>query len=202
MITIPLFYLALVQERKINHYAYYDALTGLPNRYLLKDRFAVALAQVLRQKKLLAILFLDLDQFKSVNDTWGHAQGDVLLQNVAELLKMCVRPGDTISRLGGDEFVIMLQVTRCAEVTEVTQRILNNFSSPFVLDCGKISVTPTIGISVYPNDGDDLERLVKKADMAMYQAKEQGKNRFQFYSFDLSGKNKSTSHEIAHSRTV
>lgn len=128
----------------------------------------VALAQVRRQKQMMAILFLDLDQFKCVNDTWGHAQGDQLLQNVAELLKTCIRPSDTIARLSGDEFIIMLQVTTCSEVTEVSQRILNRFSSPFVLNCSKISVTPTIGISVHPHDGDDIEGLVKKADMAIY----------------------------------
>lgn len=175
-VAILLICLALAQEKKIRYYAYHDPVTGLPNRSLFKNCLAVALAQAQRKGQMMAILFLDLDQFKSINDRHGHAFGDLVLKEAAERLKTCLRIGDTVSRLGGDEFAIMLQDITREDAVQVAQRILYQFSHPFILNAHNIFVTPSIGISLYPHDGTEIESLIKKANMAMYRVKVKGKN--------------------------
>jgi diguanylate cyclase (GGDEF)-like protein len=183
LVLIPILYVAFDQEKKISYLAYHDALTGLPNRILFHDRFTIALAHAHRNQHWLAILFLDLDQFKSVNDTFGHDAGDLLLKNVALRLIGSLRASDTVFHMGGDEFVVMLtDIAAKEEAAEVAHRVLHAFVKPFTLHDGEILITPSIGISLYPFDGDNLEALIKNADAAMYQAKEQGKNNYRFYS--------------------
>lgn len=173
-------------DEKIHQLAYYDAMTGLPNRTLLMDRFIVAAAAAQRKQRRVAVFFLDLDNFKTINDTIGHSFGDQLLQRVGEQLKCTLRKSDTLARLGGDEF-IMLQanVKNMEEVSHLASRMLDIFKNPWVLDKREFFVTASIGISVYPDDGSDLQELMKNADAAMYRAKESGKNNFQIYTQEL-----------------
>lgn len=175
-----------LSEEKINRLAYYDALTGLPNRTLFNDRMNVALSQAQRKKCMVGLFFLDLDNFKTVNDTLGHHYGDILLKNIGELLKSCLRKGDTVARLGGDEF-IMLQhgVNSEDEVVRVAERILELFRKPLSLAGHQFFITASIGITLYPSDGEDLHILLKNADTAMYRAKEQGKNNYSFFTRTL-----------------
>ena len=170
-------------ERTIMTMAYYDSLTGLPNR----NKFRNDLKQVLQQENCptLAILFLDLDRFKMINDTEGHNVGDIILQRAAHRLEEAVRGEGMASRQGGDEFIILLEDTNKQKVTLLAQRILEGFSSPIDLNGQEFFVTPSIGISMYPDDGLDEATLLKNADTAMYFAKERGKNNFQFYSSAL-----------------
>jgi diguanylate cyclase (GGDEF)-like protein len=183
LVLIPILYAAFDQEKKMRYFAYHDALTGLPNRTLFRDRFTVALVHANRNQQSLAIIFIDLDQFKSVNDTFGHDAGDLLLKNVALRLAGSLRASDTVSRLGGDEFIVMLpDIAAKEEATEVVQRILHSFVKPFTLHIGELLITSSMGISLYPFDGDNLETLIKNADAAMYQSKKQGKNNYRFYS--------------------
>lgn len=175
-----------LSDEKIHQLAYYDAMTGLPNRSLLMDRFIIAAANAQRKGKKVAVFFLDLDNFKTINDTIGHSFGDELLLKVGEQLKMKLRKSDTLARLGGDEF-IMLQanVKDMEEVFHLAVRMLEIFKSPWVLDKREFYVTASIGISIYPNDGSDLQELMKNADAAMYRAKESGKNNFQVFTQEL-----------------
>ena len=164
------------------HSAEHDFLSGLPNRKLLKDRtdFAIALAR--RHVKKLALLFLDLDGFKHVNDLLGHAVGDKLLQSVAARLAKSVRDTDTVSRLGGDEFVVLLSEVEQAEDAAITAtRMLESVAEPHSVDEHVLHLTTSMGISIYPDDGLDAETLIKCADTAMYQAKENGRQGYQFY---------------------
>lgn len=171
------------KKELIQHMAYHDTLTGLPNRLLLNDRLAVALEYSSRYNKILSICFLDLDRFKIINDTFGHDTGDLLLKEVSERLKSCIRKSDTIARLGGDEFILMLQDIKTPRDVGITaHKILQKLSGKFILSGHELSITVSIGISLYPADGSDIETLVKKADMAMYHAKKMGKNNFQLYS--------------------
>ncbi|MFQ5879807.1 MAG: putative bifunctional diguanylate cyclase/phosphodiesterase, partial [Dehalococcoidia bacterium] len=177
--------MATVEERTetIRHLAYHDALTGLPNRALFQDRFTVAVAQARRNKEGLAVMSLDLDRFKLVNDTLGHGVGDRLLQNVAQRLGGLVREGDTIARLGGDEFLLLLPgIVRAEDAAKMGGKILEAISVPFHLDGTELHTTTSIGISLFPDDGKDLEALLMNADAAMYRAKEQGRNRYQLYT--------------------
>lgn len=170
--------------------AQHDFLTGLPNRMLLMERLTQAIALAQRHHKQTALLFLDLDRFKEVNDSLGHTVGDKLLQSVAARLSTCVRATDTVCRQGGDEFVILLaeiEVTR--DAVQVAEKLLAAFASPHVVDGHKLSLTLSIGISIYPDDGKDADTLMEKADTAMYQAKDCGRNNYQF--FDASMKPKS-----------
>ena len=170
-------------EEKIKHQAYHDALTGLPNRQLFNDRLEVALARAQRGHESLAIMFLDLDHFKTINDSLGHAVGDLLLQEVAQRLKNSVRQEDTVSRLGGDEFIMILpEVGGADEAVAAAGRIIEALEKSFHLRGHDLYVTSSIGITVYPNDGQDLETLVKNADMAMYLAKEQGRNTYRLFT--------------------
>src|SRR5665648_162165 len=165
------------------HQAHHDALTGLPNRVLFKDRAQQALAQAHRQQAQVAVLFLDLDRFKLINDTLGHTVGDQLLLATADRLVASLREGDTVSRQGGDEFLILLPRMRSEnQVAQVAQKLINIFKEPLHLQEKEIYITVSLGIALYPSDGEDIENLIKYADAAMYHAKEEGRNRYQFYT--------------------
>lgn len=170
------------QERKMAYLAQHDFLTDLPNRVLLDDRIAQAIAIAERNKKNIAMLFLDLDNFKYINDSLGHPIGDELLKSVAQRLVSSVRSSDTVSRQGGDEFIILLADGTNEEDAAVTaQKILNVLAGVHEIDSQQLYVTTSIGISIYPADGADAETLLKNADTAMYHAKEEGRNNFQFF---------------------
>ncbi|HUL77208.1 MAG TPA: EAL domain-containing protein [Vicinamibacteria bacterium] len=169
-------------EEKIRSLAYHDALTGLPNRLLFGDRLALAVAQAHRYRQKLAVLFLDLDRFKLVNDSLGHRLGDQLLRAVAERIKACVREGDTVARLGGDEFTLLLPaVSDAGDGLSVAQKILAALRPPYELDGNKLSAAASIGLCLYPEGGLDAERLLKNADLAMYRAKEAGRDCVRLY---------------------
>lgn len=170
-------------EQEIRFMAYHDALTGLPNRLLFQDRVQHAIVQAQRSRKKLALMFMDLDGFKAVNDTCGHAKGDELLRQVAERMKASVRSGDTVARLAGDEFtVLLLDVQDEESVANVANKLLMNISQPFDLSGGDVvNVSLSIGISIYPEHGLKTELLLNYADRAMYQAKNTGKSRYVFF---------------------
>jgi diguanylate cyclase (GGDEF)-like protein/PAS domain S-box-containing protein len=180
-----------ISERKrmedtIKHQAQHDALTDLPNRKLFMDFLALELAQARRNRRFLAVLFLDLDRFKQINDTLGHAAGDLLLQAVAQRLKRCVRESDTVARIGGDEFnVLMPDMAQSDDVGTVVRKIMGVFQHPFLLDNVEIDATTSVGISMFPEDGDSCEELVQKADSAMYVAKQTSGNSYQFYNEEI-----------------
>ncbi len=170
-------------EEMIEHLAYHDALTDLPNRTLFEDRLAVTLAQARRKKQMAAVMFLDLDRFKVVNDTGGHALGDRLLQGVAERLMSLVRDGDSVARVGGDEFTMLLpEVAGSEDTVEVAERILEALRHPWVLDGHEFRITTSIGIATYPTDGEDVQSLLRNADTAMYRAKDQGRDNYKLYT--------------------
>jgi diguanylate cyclase (GGDEF)-like protein/PAS domain S-box-containing protein len=180
-----------ISERKeaqevINFQAYHDLLTHLPNRALLKDRLSLAIAHARRNKRRLAVMFLDLDRFKLVNDTLGHSMGDRLLKAVANRLQSCLRRGDTLARFGGDEFTLLLPEVRTKDdVVVIASKILDRLNSPFVIDGHELFVGASIGISIYPEAGDSEEALIQNADIAMYQVKGRGKNGYQFFSEEM-----------------
>jgi len=160
------------KEAQVRHVAYHDELTGLPNRSLLLDRFNQAVAQGARQERQVALLFLDRDGFKNVNDRLGHAAGDKLLQQVAGRLTACLRAGDTACRYGGDEFVIMLpEVDGHESAATVAEKIRIRLAAPYAVDGGTIAVTASIGTAVYPVDGQDYGTLMQQSDIGMYRAK-------------------------------
>ncbi len=170
----------------ISHLSQHDFLTGLPNRALLNDRITQAIELAKRRGTHLAVLFLDLDHFKHINDSLGHAIGDRLLQSVTNVLTACVRGSDTVSRLGGDEFVILVTEDKYAENAALTaDKILAALTAPHSIGEHELYVTTSIGISVYPADGADGETLIKNADTAMYQAKEKGRNNYRFFENDM-----------------
>ncbi|OIQ87427.1 cyclic di-GMP phosphodiesterase Gmr [mine drainage metagenome] len=172
----------LEKAARLNYLAYYDVLTGLSNRTLLEDRITHAIPQAARSGDMVAILFIDLDRFKNINDSLGHSFGDAVLKHTAERLSGCIREVDTIARLGGDEFIVLLTgMGRVEDITVVVQKILETLASPFVIDLHEFYLTASIGISVYPKDGGDVEALLKMADAAMYRAKGGGRNRFEFF---------------------
>ena len=176
-----------VAEARVQFLAYYDALTGLHNRTFLRQVLAKALASTRRQDdQKVAVLFLDLDRFKIINDSLGHTFGDLLLQQVAERLKRCVREEDTVARGGGDEFLIVLAALKSVtEATIAADRILNGMAAEFLVEDQRLNVTCSIGISIFPEHGMDGETLIKNADAAMYCAKEKGRNTFQFFTEDM-----------------
>ncbi len=180
-----------ISERKeaqevINFQAYHDLLTHLPNRALLKDRLSLAIAHARRNKRKLAVMFLDLDRFKLVNDTLGHTMGDRLLKAVANRLQSCLRRGDTLARFGGDEFTLLLPEVRTRDdVVVIASKILDRLNAPFVIDGHELFVGASIGISIYPEAGDTEEALIQNADIAMYQVKSRGKNGYQFFSEEM-----------------
>jgi diguanylate cyclase (GGDEF)-like protein/PAS domain S-box-containing protein len=168
-----------MSQDHLSYLANHDSLTGLPNRKLFNERLVEALVWARQGKQQIALLFLDLDGFKSVNDTLGHGVGDLLLQAVARRLSTCLRSSDTVARLGGDEFVVILPaIPGEEEVQRVAQKILSTLREAFSLDQHVVQVTTSIGISIYPNDAEDAEELLQIADNAMYEAKKLGKNRF------------------------
>jgi len=169
-------------EQQIEFLAHHDVLTKLPNRLLVKDRLQQAMAHADRSNSKLAMLFLDLDNFKTINDSLGHSVGDALLKTVASRLQDCVRDTDTISRQGGDEFLIVLTDLPDAEAaTPIVEKLLERFQIPFNADAHEVTTSVSIGVALYPDDGADLETLQKKADMAMYQAKDAGRNTYRFF---------------------
>lgn len=173
-------------ENNIHQLAYYDSLTGLPNRVLLHDSLRQAIAVADRNRCLLAVMFLDLDYFKVINDTLGHSAGDSLLKSVAARLKGHLRKCDVVSRTGGDEFVIIINEIRSAEdVPHIADKILESLSPPFQLEAQEVFITTSIGIAFYPLDGNNEDRLLKNADTAMYKAKERGRNNYQFFSGEM-----------------
>jgi diguanylate cyclase (GGDEF)-like protein/PAS domain S-box-containing protein len=176
-------------QERMQHMAQHDALTELPNRMLFLDRLKQALARARWHKRLVAVLFVDLDRFKTINDTLGHDVGDRLLQALAERFTASVREGDTVARFGGDEFVMLLDdVASEKDIGVVAQKVLDALTPPFRIDGQSLYVTASIGVSLYPNDGEDSGTLLKNADIAMYRAKELGKNTYQFYSADMSAR--------------
>jgi len=173
-------------EERIAYLAQYDPLTGLANRALFRDRLTQALSRADRNGRLVALLFLDLDRFKAINDTLGHDAGDQLLQAVTERLKGSMRKVDTLARLGGDEFAVIAEgISRILDAATVAERISDLMASPFILNGQEVFVTTSIGIAIYRQDGEDADTLIKNADTALYRAKEQGRNTYQFYSPDL-----------------
>ena len=182
-------YMAVMQRRvedMIRHQASHDRLTGLPNRLLFDERLSLALAHAHQWGEMLAVMFLDLDRFKIINDTLGHASGDLLLQQVAQRLAKCLKQNDTIARWGGDEFTLILpQVKSAHDATKIAQRIIKALKTSFECNGQELHVTTSIGIALAPYDGEDAETLLKNADTAMYRAKQQGKNDFQLYAADM-----------------
>jgi diguanylate cyclase (GGDEF)-like protein/PAS domain S-box-containing protein len=173
-------------EAMLDHIAHHDPLTNLPNRLLLHARMEQALAKARRSNSLMAVMFLDLDYFKQINDTMGHPIGDQLLQEVAVRLRNCVREVDTVSRLGGDEFTILLEELHEARaVGAVAQKIITELGERYLIGEHEVFVTCSIGISLFPGDGDDITTLFKNADTALYRAKEQGRNNYQYYTLEL-----------------
>ena len=170
-------------EERLGYMAHHDALTGLPNRALLYDRLSQAITRLPWHDRLAAVLFLDIDRFKLINDTLGHGTADLMLKAVGERLVECVRDGDTVARLGGDEFTILLiDVAAVEDISAVAQKILDAIAQPYELDKQQYYVTTSIGICIYPPDGIDAATLLKNADSAMYAAKDRGGNNYQFYS--------------------
>ena len=178
-------------EETIRQMEYHDSLTGLPNRLLFNDRFTLALAQAKRNKQKLSVMILDLDKFKEVNDSLGHNIGDQLLKGVGQRLAGLLRRTDTVARIGGDEFIVLLSTIKHEnDSIEIAQKIMHAFQKPFDIDDHKIRNTTSIGIALYPEDGEDIATLVKNADIAMYRAKEQGRNKYCRYTPYIMANNK------------
>jgi diguanylate cyclase (GGDEF)-like protein/PAS domain S-box-containing protein len=173
-------------ERTIHYMAHHDALTGLPNRRLMQDRLNQAIMQARRKQRYVAVLFLDLDRFKLVNDTLGHDAGDYMLKEVAARLQRAVRSGDTVARDGGDEFIVILpELERPEHASTVADKIMKELAAPIETGGHELHISTSIGISYYPNDATDVQHLLKHADTAMYQAKDAGRNTIRFFTSDL-----------------
>ncbi len=170
-------------EERIKNLAYFDVLTGLPNRRLFTDRLQLAIANAHRHGHLMAIMFLDLDLFKRINDSLGHGVGDQVLVETATRVGHCVREGDTVARLGGDEFTVLLpEIDHVEDAAKLAERVISHVKQPFLIGDHELYVTTSIGIAVYPADGTSVESLIKNADTAMYRAKDLGRNSFQLYT--------------------
>jgi diguanylate cyclase (GGDEF)-like protein len=169
---------------EINYMANHDTLTGLPNRYMFNKYLEASLERSKKNNQLLAILFLDLDRFKVINDSMGHAVGDLLIKEVALRLKNCLRNENILARQGGDEFIVLLENITLEETKQMAQRIVQSFLTPFEVGEEELFITPSIGISLYPEDGEDVSSLIKNADKAMYLVKNRGKNDYQFSSYE------------------
>jgi diguanylate cyclase (GGDEF)-like protein/PAS domain S-box-containing protein len=173
-------------EENLRHQATHDALTGLPNRNLFQDRLGQALAHARRHERLVAVILLDIDNFKAVNDGWGHHYGDLLLDDVARRLANVLRADDTLARWGGDEFVLLLSdVVRVEDVGLVVERVRQVFAEPFAVDANEVFANASLGVTVFPMDGDDVSGLLRNADVAMYQAKAEGRGSIHYYTRDL-----------------
>ena len=176
-------------EEQVKHLAFHDPLTNLPNRLLFNDRLTLAVAQAHRHNQRLAVLFLDLDRFKTINDSLGHSVGDELLRQVAERIQEHVREGDTVARLGGDEFTLLVPgISAEEDAAKIARKICEAIHDPFWIDGRELFVTTSVGVSVYPSDGHDSETLVRNADSAMYRAKEQGRDNYQLYTPAMNAK--------------
>ena len=170
-------------NEQITHLAYHDPLTSLPNRILFYDRLNQAITKARRDKESIAVLFLDLDGFKAINDTLGHDVGDELLREASKRIVACVRDSDTVARMGGDEFMVILSSVRTPNSNNrVAKEIVEAIASPFMLNGKNLSISVSIGIALYPHDGDTAEQLIKISDAAMYLAKHNGKNCYRFAS--------------------
>ena len=170
-------------QEKLHHRAFHDELTGLPNRAMFMDTLSRTLHRAERKQSSFSVLFIDLDHFKGVNDTYGHSVGDQLLQQVAERVRMCVREGDLVARLGGDEFVILVEDDRSTEdVSSIAKKLQLKLEPAHILDGNSVQITASIGISSYPQDGTQLDELLRNADSAMYGVKAHGRNNFRFHS--------------------
>ena len=176
-----------IAEETINFQAYHDLLTKLPNRALLRDRLSLAISQAKRDGESLAVMFLDLDRFKNINDSLGHMVGDELLQQVSVRLKECIRAGDTLARFGGDEFTLMLPNLHHGreDASRLADKIIGTLKQPFIIEGHELYVSASIGIALYPQDGTHINGLIEHADVAMYHVKGQGKNGYQFYSNEM-----------------
>jgi diguanylate cyclase (GGDEF)-like protein len=167
-------------ERQLAYIATHDALTGLPNRVLFNDRLNLALAQAQRHQQRLAVLLLDLDRFKDINDTLGHSVGDQFLRVAAKRLKGVLRKSDTLARMGGDEFLFLVtEISQPENATEVARKILDAFQEPFLVEGHEFHTTASIGVTIFPDDGTDADTLLKNSDIAMYIAKQKGRNNYQ-----------------------
>ena len=174
-------------QDKLDHLAHHDPLTALPNRLLFHDRLQHAMVRCARAGQQLAVLFIDLDRFKNVNDTLGHHVGDLLLKQVAGQLTACLREGDTLARLGGDEFIVLLEDVGGPGAAHVAEKLMALFEQPLTVSGYELFVTGSVGISLFPQDATDLNMLIRNADVAMYQAKARGRNGYQFYAPSMSG---------------
>ncbi|MGB2798483.1 MAG: PAS domain S-box protein [Dehalococcoidia bacterium] len=176
-------------EETIRHLAYHDTLTDLPNRPLFNEILTLELARAQRNQQQVAVMLLDLDEFKHVNDTLGHPVGDQLLKAVADRMRRSVRKGDTVARMGGDEFMLVLpEMSQAEDAARIAQKLMAAFTKPFVFRAHKLHITSSIGVAVYPHDGENSETLIKNADIAMYRAKEQGRNNYQYYTTAMNGR--------------
>jgi len=171
---------------RLQYLAYNDVLTGLPNRRLFLDRLNTSLSQARRDKHMLAVIFVDLDKFKEINDTLGHKIGDEVLVAVTRCMKGCLREGDTLARLGGDEFTVILPViSHPDDASNVARKFLECYAKPLSIDGHELHVTASIGISIFPNDGEDADSLLHHADIAMYQIKETGRNGYSHHDGNI-----------------
>jgi len=170
-------------EEQLIYLAIHDALTGLPNRRLFNDHLSLELTHAHHNQQKLAVMLLDLDDFKEVNDALGHSVGDKLLQAVAHRLTSLLRRGDTVARMGGDEFVLLLpEMAQVEAAAEVAQKILEAVRLPIVFDGHELCITTSIGIAIYPEHGEDDDTLIKNAEIAMYRAKDQGRDQYRYYT--------------------
>ncbi|HEX5337427.1 MAG TPA: EAL domain-containing protein [Gallionella sp.] len=177
------------EEERIQYLANYDVLTGLPNRYLLDDRLNQTITLTQRHQTKMALMFIDLDHFKNINDSLGHDVGDALLKKVSQRLKLCLRRSDTLARQGGDEFVALLgDMGSENEATFIAEKMVESLREPFTVGEYHLSVTPSIGVSIYPDDGETSVQLLRNADLAMYRAKDSGRNRFEYYKPEMNVK--------------
>ncbi len=188
-------------QQRLEQLAHFDALTQLPNRMLLADRMQLAMAQCMRNGKLLAVCYLDLDGFKPVNDSYGHAAGDRLLIEVAQRLKECIRTGDTVSRLGGDEFVLLFSnLDNNRKSDHAIERVISALAPPFIVDGHPVQISASIGVTLYPQDGADSDTLLRQADQAMYSAKQAGRNRYHLFDPEHDRRARAHHEEIARIR--
>ena len=175
-----------VAEQVLEYMATHDSLTGLPNRTLFSDRLRHALARAKRSEKMIAVLFIDLDGFKSVNDAFGHEIGDQVLKLVSDKLRRCIRSSDTVARMSGDEFILVIEnLSKQEDALSIASKILGTISAPLMVSNQHITITASIGLSLYPVDGEDELNLLQKADAAMYQVKNNAKNGFRLFSLPL-----------------
>jgi diguanylate cyclase (GGDEF)-like protein len=197
LVALPLYFSSLLKQLNKQHnelkklyeltakHATHDSLTGLPNRKHFHDHLAEAITSAKRDKKIFAVLYLDLDGFKIINDALGHAAGDQIIENTARRLEQCVRKGDMVARVGGDEFVVLLRDIGSIDVSKVAEKIIKILSDPFTIAADPLYVTTSIGVASYPQDGEDAHALIHNADSAMYETKRSGKNGYRICNSGL-----------------